>query len=107
MRELLVPSGYTVSTADNGREAIRLLKIEAPDLVITDIVMPDGDGVDVIMALRKKIPSIPVIAISGGGFVDADTYLLIARGYGVQAILKKPITRDELVMAIKTVEASS
>jgi CheY-like chemotaxis protein len=108
MRLILEPLGYAVSVACGGRDAIRLLNSEAVDLVITDIMMPDMDGFELIVALRQRFPKIRSIAISGGGgILKSDTWLQIARGFGADVILQKPITRDHLMTAIKEAETHS
>jgi CheY-like chemotaxis protein len=107
MQTVLKPMGYTVSAAADGREALRLLNREPVDLVITDILMPEMDGFELITAMRKKFPGTRIIAISGGrdlSPVSGDTYLVIARGFGVDAVLRKPIMCSEFVTAIKGVE---
>jgi two-component system cell cycle response regulator CpdR len=104
LRRVLEPHGYAVSFAFGGRDAINLLGGETVDLVITDILMPDGDGLDLISTLRRNSANTRIVAMSAGGRVNANDYLLIARGFGVDAILKKPFTRDELLAAIKTIE---
>jgi CheY-like chemotaxis protein len=107
MRKILEPLGYAVSVAGGGRDALRLLNQETVDLVITDILMPDMDGFELIAALHQSFPATRVVAMSGGKNLSPDTYLLIARGFGVDGVLQKPITRDELVMAIKGSETRS
>jgi len=107
MRQVLEAHGYAVSSTASGREAIRLLNRETVDLVITDMLMSDGDGFELIAALHKYFSNLPVIAISGGGTVDADNCLSIAQGFQADAVLKKPITRDELLKAIKSLETSA
>lgn len=104
MRRVLKPSGYAVSFAFGGRDAIAFLGREAVDLVITDLLMPDGDGLDLISSLRKNFANVRVVAMSAGGRINADDYLLIARGYGVEGVLKKPFTRGELLAVIRSVE---
>jgi DNA-binding response OmpR family regulator len=66
--------------------------------------MPQGDGFELIAALRKDFPTTEIVAVSGGGHVSAENYLMIARGFGVDVVLRKPITRADLVMAVKAVE---
>jgi len=108
MKRVLEPLGYAVAIAPNGRAAVQVLNREVIDLVITDILMPDGDGFELIEALRKNFPYTRIIAISAGAGsaagLTADTFLLIARGMRVDGILRKPITRDELVLAIQAIE---
>src|SRR5665213_2445575 len=78
--ELLRLAGYSVVTASNGKEAIRMAKDHAFDLVITDLVMPEKEGIQTIMELRRKFPALKIIEISGGGEGGgAEDYLLMAR----------------------------
>jgi CheY-like chemotaxis protein len=67
------------------------------------MLMPHGDGFELITALHRDFPDLPVIAMSGGGHLAADTYLLMARGFRVNGVLRKPVTRDELTLAIQAV----
>jgi DNA-binding response OmpR family regulator len=106
-RRVLTPSGYAVSIAIGGRDAINSLEREPVDLVITDLLMPDGDGLDLISNVRKNFAGTRIVAMSGGGRVNASDYLLMARGFGVDGVLKKPFTSDELLTTIKTIESRS
>ena len=107
MRQMLEPLGYVVTVANGGREAIRSLDRELIDLIVTDILMYDMDGFELIVALRKDFPEIPVIAISGGGNLGAETYLVIAKGFGADGVLLKPVACDELVKTIRAIESGS
>jgi len=89
-------AGYVVGEATNGREAITAYRSEPADLVITDMYMPDSDGVDVIMRLRSEFPTARFMAISGGGFADPTHTLETARGAGALGTLSKPFTRASL-----------
>jgi CheY-like chemotaxis protein len=104
MRRVLEPQGYVVSVATAGHDAVRMLTREPADLVITDMLMPHGDGFELIIALHRNFPDIPIVAMSGGGHLGPEAYLGMARGFRVDGMLKKPVTRDELVLAIKAVE---
>ena len=99
--------GYAVAVAPSGKEAIGFLRREAVDLVITDIVMPDMDGFELLGALGQKFPKLPVIAMSGGGQLSAGTYLKMAPGFHAAGTLYKPFNSDDLSKAIKAVEAGS
>lgn len=96
-------AGYGVSIACNGVEASRLYKNESPDLVITDIIMPEKDGVEVIMELKKDLPEVKILAISGGGCKagHAVDFLNMAEGMGVDLVLAKPINPDKLLDEVK------
>ncbi|HTH48618.1 MAG TPA: response regulator [Candidatus Limnocylindria bacterium] len=92
----LVHAGYRVGQAADGELAIEWLKQQTPDLVILDIVMPNKEGLETILALRRSHPRLPVIAISGGGRIDAHDYLHLAENLGAVAVLAKPFPFAEL-----------
>lgn len=71
------------------------------DLVVTDMVMPEMDGVELILILRKTHPRLPVIAMSGGGRLGPDDYLKIARAGGAARILAKPFEIDQLLWMVR------
>jgi len=93
-------AGHVVELAASGREALDLLKAAPADLVITDINMPDMDGIEVIMALRDQSPDVPIIAISGGGLFPPDLLLANAELLGVVESLVKPFEASELLGAV-------
>lgn len=90
MLEVLREEGYAVSEASGGKKAIRQIQREGFDLVITDVVMPDMDGLQLIQEIRKRLPTLKILAISGAGWNTPDIYLDLAMGYGADAILLKP-----------------
>lgn len=101
VKEMIEPVGYDVIEAANGVEASNICKEVPVDLIVTDIVMPDKNGIDLIMELKKEYPNIPVIAISGGGGITGRyDYLEIARLVGAKNILKKPFTMEEVCLLI-------
>ncbi|MBW8905854.1 MAG: response regulator [Betaproteobacteria bacterium] len=85
-------------TADNGRQALAYLDGHAVDAVITDVFMPEMDGIETLAVLRKKFPDMRVVAMSGRPGVD---YLAIARELGVTRTLRKPFEISELLAALK------
>jgi CheY-like chemotaxis protein len=94
LREL----GFLVTCVSTGREAVRVLRTVHVDMVITDILMPDGDGLEVITELKRAQPSVRVIAMSGGGsHLRAAECLKVARGLGAHAVLLKPFNREQLI----------
>jgi len=102
LRQMLAGEGYTVTCADNGRHAIRQIEVEAPGLIITDILMPEMDGVELISCLRRRWPDSKIIAISGGGsFVNADECIEWAKNMGVDRAFTKPFQGDELLASVK------
>lgn len=105
MREMLVQmmerEGIESVSAEDGHKGLRLLQREEIELVITDIVMPRKEGLETIMNVRKKYPEIPIIAVSGGGKIGAESYLPMAREFGARFVFAKPLIRKEFVAAIK------
>ena len=85
-------AGHEVVTAANCNEALRLAEQNAFDLVITDLVMPDKEGIETILALRQLTPDLKIIAMSGGGRINANDYLIIARQCGAAQTLAKPFS---------------
>ena len=97
LREL----GYLVTCVSTGKEAVRILRTVHVDMVITDILMPDGDGLEVISELRKAQPTARLIAMSGGGnHLRAADCLKFAKGLGANAVLMKPFNRQQLVEVV-------
>jgi CheY-like chemotaxis protein len=97
---ILEMAGHTVVQASNAKEASALLKEQSPDLVITDIFMPEGDGFEMLNELRGREPKIPVIAMSGGGIQEGLDVLSIAGRLGATKVLYKPFARKQLLDAI-------
>ncbi len=100
LRLTLIHFGHTVVEARNGKEGLDLFESVKADLIITDIVMPEKEGLQVLMELRKKQPPVKVIAISGGGRQGGTDYLRIAKLMGASAVLSKPFSNDALIAAI-------
>ena len=98
---LLKREKYHILDAGNGREAKEILGHSKPDLVITDIIMPDEDGIGTINTLRQHYPEIKIIAISGGGRMLSEDYLKIARMLGAHASFSKPFDNKALLIKIK------
>ncbi|HXA13898.1 MAG TPA: response regulator [Opitutaceae bacterium] len=96
----LADLGHTVIEARNGKEGLELFRNAKADLVITDIVMPEKEGFEVLMKLTKKHPSVKIIAMSGGGRHNAKNYLQTARLMGAAKVLEKPFSNEVLVAAI-------
>jgi CheY-like chemotaxis protein len=92
---------FTVYEAENGKDAISHFKPSITDLVVTDLIMPDEDGLKVIMKLRELKPSIKIIAISGGGKAGPGSYLNLAKALGAHAIFSKPFSINDLISKIE------
>lgn len=96
-RTLEKRGNHLVIDASNGKEALFKFKTLLVDVVITDLVMPDLDGIGLIMELRKVKPNIKIIAISGGGKVGPSNYLNIAKTLGADAIFTKPFSMKSII----------
>ncbi|MFH0824969.1 MAG: response regulator [Pseudomonadota bacterium] len=101
LERMLRGSGYEVTVAENGDEGTKLFRADPYDLIITDIIMPEKEGLETIMELRRDYPDVKIIAISGGGTGGRDTYLNLACRLGAQRAVPKPFKRDELLAAVK------
>jgi CheY-like chemotaxis protein len=98
---MLRSEGHQVLSAVNGTEALAVLDSQAPDLIMTDILMPDGDGIELIGTLNQQARGIPIIAMSGGRrAISLEFNLESAELMGVKATLAKPFTRATLRQAI-------
>ncbi len=100
LRAVLEREGYAVDTAGDGNQAVQIFDPAVHVLVITDIVMPEKEGIETIMELRAVKPDLPVIAISGGGRIGADDYLAWVRRCGVRHTFTKPVARQDLLDAV-------
>ncbi len=100
LRQMLEQAGYEVTEAVNGAEGIQLYEQDTHDLIITDIIMPEKEGVETIIALRRADPDLPIIAISGGGRLDATDFLTMTKKLGARRTLSKPFRRDQLLEAV-------
>jgi len=97
----LLRNNYTVIEAENGKDAIVHFKPLLTDLVVTDLIMPEEDGLKVIIKLKELKPSIKIIAISGGGKAGPASYLNLAKALGADAIYTKPFSINDLVAKIE------
>ena len=106
LKSALEIKGYEVETAANGKEGKTLYQNKKYDVIITDIIMPDVDGYEVILDLRRMGMSDTTIAVSGGGRTAADDYLVTAQHFDVAATFNKPIDlqalRDKVDEIIKS-----
>jgi CheY-like chemotaxis protein len=100
LREILERTGHEVLDAANGKEAIALYQASPTDLIITNILMPEKEGLETIQELRRDYPDIKIIAISGGGQIGPADYLEVARRFGATRTFSKPFDRKELLKAV-------
>lgn len=111
VRELILQTlskaGYEVIAAEDGVEGLNLFREKNPDLVITDIVMPQKEGLQTIIEMRQESPGVKVIAMSGGGRYSNADYLKLARKFGARKTVAKPFMRDEMLAAVREVLAEN
>lgn len=98
--EFLRRAGHTVATAANGKEALQQARSQAFDLLITDLIMPEKEGLETIFEIRKLAPSTKIVAMSGGGRMSPKDYLFLAQKFGASQTLAKPFSGQELTDAI-------
>jgi len=98
-------AGFGVVSADNGRKGIRMAGAHKPDLVVTDIVMPDVEGIGAIRALKQSPRPPKIIAISGAGRTRGADYLSWAKHLGADEVLAKPFRMSELMKISQSVIA--
>lgn len=103
LSELLSDHGYEVSIAHDGLEGVKLVKKFSPMVVVTDVVMPNMDGLEFIMELRKTNAELKVIAMSGGGRNMNFDYLSAAKTFGADVVLYKPFQEEDLLKAVEQV----
>ena len=103
LKLMLERDGYEVDEAPDGMEAIRIYRQNPADLIITDLIMPNQDGIGMIIALKKEFPDVKIIAMSGGGLNKPEGYLKGAKKLGAACTLTKPIDRNEMLRAVKDV----
>lgn len=97
----LTAHGQEVFLAHNGRAALQILKNEPVDILVTDIIMPEMEGFETIMEVRKITPDLPIIVVSGGGRVGASDYLSMAKSMGAQSTMSKPVSPAALLAEAK------
>jgi CheY-like chemotaxis protein len=107
LEKALLRSGHQVIRAANGVEALRLYDPAKVDLVLTDLIMPEKEGLELIMSLRKINKEIKIIAMSGGGRSGPENYLPIAKQMGSKAVLKKPFSIELLQQTVNQILAES
>ena len=100
LKETLAAGGHTVSSANDGEQALAILEKEKPNVLITDIIMPKVTGISLIKQVKKLFPEIKIIAISGGWRGGMSDYLKTTQEEGASYAFTKPIDMDELLAAV-------
>ena len=111
LKEIFVREGFDVAVASDGAEGLDLIRETGADLVITDIIMPGRDGVEIAYDIRMEFPKTKIIVISGGGntgpleyepaAISTSSYLASAEAIGADMTMTKPFDRKELVKAVR------
>ena len=105
IRDLLVKilerEGYETITASGGKDGIKIHRENPADLIITDLIMPEKDGIETIMELRRDFQDVKIIAMSGGGKIDSETYLQMAKTMGAIETIAKPFVLRELLKTVQ------
>ena len=97
VRNMLDRAGHEVAEAPNGDIGTKMFRKEPFDLIITDIFMPEKEGLETIRELHREFPDLRIIAISGGGSVGHYSYLPLAKSFGATRTLSKPFSHQELL----------
>jgi len=101
MKLLLERAGYLVELAENGVRALERQRQQAAQVLVTDIFMPEADGLETIEAFRREFPAVKIVAMSGGGLrVGHERYLETAGVAGAHAMLRKPFDIKVLLQAL-------
>ena len=99
LKQIFTSQGYEVYTANNGTEGLDAYRKNPSDVILTDIIMPEKDGLETLMELIKEFPNAKIIAMSGGGRDGYDGYLKLAEGLGAKKTFAKPFNLEELLAA--------
>jgi DNA-binding response OmpR family regulator len=102
----LEADGFEVEVARNGQLALDLLHRQPADVVVTDLFMPDQDGIETILELRKQFPQVRIVAMSGWTSSEGSDYLRVAREIGALETLRKPFDPQELSQLLRELPAS-
>ncbi len=103
IREVLELEGFIVDSVSEGHEGLMMQNSKPYNLIVTDILMPDMDGLEVIMKVRSQANSTKILAISGGGYGDSRDYLIMAKQLGASMVLCKPFDMINLVASVKRI----
>lgn len=101
LKKMLERAGYEVDLASNGKEGLAIFEKNSADLVITDIIMPEKEGLELILEMKKQRPELKIIAISGGGRISPESYLECAKHFGAEKVFQKPFKQKDMVSAVK------
>ena len=103
LEQILTKSGFATVQAANGREALSTYDPATIDAVVLDLIMPEIEGIETLTKLRRAVPEVKVLAISGGGQIGAKNYLELAAKLGAKETLAKPFSAEAFIGALKRV----
>ncbi len=102
LQTMLEKEDYVTEIASDGDEAIRMFHKFKPDLVVTDIILPEKEGIEIIQQFLRENPAVKILAISGGALnIDSNSTLKMAKALGAHATLSKPLFKDEFLAAVQ------
>jgi DNA-binding response OmpR family regulator len=101
MKKIMALAGHTVDEADDGSVGLDLFRERHYDLVVTDILMPEKEGIETIIELREANQAVKILAVSGGMTLDPTGHLEDAEALGADASLPKPFTVEEFTEAVE------
>jgi len=107
IKRVLEREGHSVTCAADGEQGLAAFRAASPDLVITDIIMPEKEGIWTILQIRQACAATRILAMSGGGSVIKDDVLHIARQLGANETLAKPFSGKELIEKVRTTLAAA
>ncbi len=101
LNRMLKAGGHEVVEAENGRQGLCAFEESPVDLIVTDILMPEMEGLETIRELRRRRPEVKIISITGGGLADGRDALRAAKAFGALAVLAKPFREQELLKLVE------
>lgn len=101
LHEMMKLAGYEVMVAENGKIAMEMQREQPADLVITDLIMPEQEGLETISRLKSEFEGIKIIAVSGGGRIGPEAYLPAALELGADKIFTKPFKIEAVLKAVE------
>ncbi len=97
---MLEGEGHTVIQAEDGIVGLKMINNNTLDLIITDIIMPNQEGIETIVQIKSKSPNSKILAISGGGRIGSSSYLTLAENFGVDKTLSKPFHHKDFIACV-------
>ena len=104
---LLEAAGYSVHCASDGKEAMILAEAQSFDLILTDMLMPGSDGLELLSAMKKSRLPTRVVVMSGGGIIGVADYLKLAKKLGAHGVIEKPFTSEALLATVANLLAKA